>query len=333
MRAARFLGDGEIRVEQRAIPVPGPSQVLVRVDSCALCGTDRGAYSRGSTVTPGHEIAGTVIRRGENVLLPQIGARGVVYLVNYCGTCYCCRSAWTNMCLDKKAMYGFNADGGYADYVVVEAKCFLPIDDAIPLDAATALLDLYGSSRHAFARSGLPSPETVAIVGCGPIGIGAVTVARALGANEVAAIDVSPYRLELVRSLGATPIDARNGDPVARALAGAPDGYQIVIEAAGMNATQQQAIEIAAPNGRVVFVGHNQEPLEVRTLQDLIQVEKVLLGSEYFPVGEFARNHQLLGNGALDPTPVLTHRFTLDDIGEAFNAFMSGESGKVLVRP
>jgi threonine 3-dehydrogenase len=304
----------------------------VRVHSCALCGTDRGAFINGSNVIPGHEISGTVVECGSRVDASLKGERGVVYLVDYCGACAACRARSTNMCLRKRGMYGFTADGGYADCVAVRAQCWLPVSSDIALDEATMLLDLLGTSGHAFRRAG-SRPGRVAVLGCGPIGLGAIVVGRALGAGSIHAIDISSYRLDLARRLGAEAVDAANGDPLTACLAIQPDGYDVVVEAAGATATQQQAIKLVAAGGRVVFVAHNRDVLPVDTLGELIQFEKTLLGSEYFPIDEFADNHTLLRSGRIQIDCVITHRFPLDDIAAAFDRFMSGDSGKVLVQP
>ncbi|MDQ3661336.1 MAG: zinc-binding dehydrogenase [Actinomycetota bacterium] len=165
------------------------------------------------------------------------------------------------------------------------------------------------------------------------MGVGAIATARAGGARRVVALDVAPYRLRLAESLGAVAVDAGTADAEQRVLENAPDGFDIVVEAAGLSATQRQAISLAAPDGMVVFVAHNRDPVEIRVSTELIQKEKTVLGSEYFPKSEFADNHALLLSGTLDPSTVITHRFALDDISEAFDTFMSGNSGKVLVQP
>lgn len=332
MAAARFLGEGRIELEDRPVPRPSEGEILVKVDSCALCGTDRGLYLNGSDVTPGHESSGTVVDVGSSAHESLLGGHGVIYLVNYCGECSCCLSGNTNMCLNKRAMYGFTAAGGYAQYVAIDARCWLPVDPQIPLDGATALLDLLGTSGHAFRRTGR-HPQAVAVIGCGPIGMGAISVARTLGAGTVYAIDISSYRLELANQLGATAIDGRAGDPVATCLAREPNGFDTVVEAAGYTATQHQAIALAAAGGTVVFLAHNHEPLPVATLQDLIQFERALLGSEYFPIGEFEDNLSLLDSGLIPTDTLITHKFSLEKISDAFELFMSGRSGKILVRP
>lgn len=333
MRAARFWGDGRISLEQRPVPRPAPDEVVVAVHSCALCGTDRGAYLRGTEVTPGHEVSGTIEAAGERVTDLAPGMRGVIYLVDFCERCYACRSGATNVCLQKRHTYGFTAPGGYAEYVVVRSRCFLPIDDAVSLDVATATLDLLGTTHHAFERAAHPSPATVGVIGCGPIGLGAIAVARARGIDEIYAVDVSGYRLRLAETLGARAVHGAAEDPLAYILAQQSDGCDIVIEAAGLSTTQRQAIAITAPGGRAVMVAHNRHSTEVKTLDDLIVRERSLVGSEYFPIGEFRDVQSLITSNTVDPTPLLTHRFSLEEIDDAFKCFFSGESGKVLVQP
>jgi D-arabinose 1-dehydrogenase-like Zn-dependent alcohol dehydrogenase len=114
MRTAHFVGDGRIRLEQRPVPVPGPGQLLVRVGANALCGSERGQFLRGASVTPGHEAAGVVVAGGSGTRT-AVGTSGVVFLMDFCGECRSCRLGYTNQCLGKRGDLGFNRDGGYAE--------------------------------------------------------------------------------------------------------------------------------------------------------------------------------------------------------------------------
>jgi threonine 3-dehydrogenase len=334
MRAARFHGGSRISVVKVAVPTPGPRDVLLRVHANALCGSDRHAYDEGTDVIPGHEIAGSVVSAGDEVHDIEAGDRGVVYLVDYCGNCLACRAGSPNTCLSRRAMIGFTQDGGLAEMVRVPARCFLPVPAEIGLDAATALLDLFGTTLHAFRRAGREVADAdVAVAGCGPIGMGAIAVARALGARSVHAFDVVPYRLRLAVTLGATVVDGRSADPVAVIRELVPDGCAIVIEAAGRPETQRIALELAGPDGRVVIVAHSRAPLALQTSADLISLERAVIGSEYFPLGSFHESLELVQAGRLDPCPLLTHRYSLDDVQVGYDAFFGGDTGKVLVLP
>ena len=186
--------------------------MLIRVEACALCGSDRHALESGAPVTPGHETAGEVVETGPGVDAPRPGTRGIVYLVDFCGACAACRRGWTNVCLDRRRMYGFDASGGFADYQVVRAGCFVPVDPRVRPGQATALLDLLGTAGHALRRAGPPPPRRVLVLGCGPIGLGALAMSAALGIAERYGVDLAGHRLELVERLGAVPVDAAKGE-------------------------------------------------------------------------------------------------------------------------
>jgi propanol-preferring alcohol dehydrogenase len=332
MRAAAFAGGGRVEIREVPAPEPDRGEVLIEVRACALCGTDRSGFEGGSRVIPGHEIAGVVVRGGSEVDLPE-GAAGVVYLVEFCGVCPACRAGSTNMCLERSGMYGLSVAGGFAEYVAVRADCFLPVEPSLPLDQATSLLDLFGTTRHALLRSGPKAPESLAVLGCGPIGLGAIAVGFAIGVERIYAADVSPFRLKLAAELGGVTIDAASSDTVAAISALEPDGCEVVVEAAGLALTQRQAMAAARPGGRVMIVAHSRDVLELRTSTDLIQREISVIGSEYFPIGEFEGTQTLVTSGGLDPGPILTHVFALDDLQVACDAFFAGETGKVVVHP
>ena len=135
MQRAVFHGQGGITVDEAPRPEPGPGELLIAVGVCALCGSDRGAWERGSRVTPGHEIAGTVVARGPGAET-AVGARGAVFLVAYCGEGVTCRAGGREACLAKQGMIGFDRDGGFAEYAAVPERCFLAVDDQLGLDAA-----------------------------------------------------------------------------------------------------------------------------------------------------------------------------------------------------
>jgi threonine 3-dehydrogenase len=333
MRAARFVGQACVRVDEVPVPIPDADEIVVRVDSCALCGSDRNGWLSGSGVTPGHETSGTVVATGEDVVEPVTGTSGVVFLVDACGACLSCRSGSPNRCLRKRAMYGFTAPGGLAELVAVRASCFLPVAPEIPLGAATALLDLFGTTSHAFRLAQMPHMKSVLVIGCGPIGLGAITVAKAEGARLVIGSDVSRDRLALARTAGAFAVDASAPESATVIRDAVPDGFDIVIEAAGHPSTQREALDLVGPGGVVAYIAHGASLLEVHPSRDLIAQEITVVGAEYFRPDEFPENHERVRTGAWDPSPLITHEFPLERTDDACEAFFSGASGKVLVRP
>lgn len=333
MKRAVFRGAGRITVEEGATPTPGREELLLRVHGCALCGSDRGPWEQGSAVTPGHEMAGTVVEAGAGASVP-VGSAGAVFLVAFCDRCAVCRAGSRGACLDKKAMLGFDRDGGFAEYVTVPERCFLPLDSRLDLDDAAMLLDATGTAMHALRRLGCVAepPESALVMGAGPVGLGCILALFAVGVDEVVAVDVAPFRLDFAQRLGARPVTG--GDAAADSIrALLPDGPQVAIEASGNPLAQRQTLDLLAAGGRMATVGHSRAPLELWTSRDLIQQEKTLLGSEYFDTGEWASNQRLILDGKLAPSRLITHRLPLDEIEEAYRLFWSGETGKVLIYP
>lgn len=225
MAVPAFRGEKLIEWVEKPVPRPAPGQLLIRASANALCGTDRLQLRVGSPVTPGHEATGTVVSVGDGATVP-VGARGVLYLMGFCSACRSCAGGFTNQCLDKTADIGFERDGGYGPYVIVEERRFLRISDDVDLTLATLLLDVMGTSGHAIARARLvrQDVERVFIAGAGPIGLGLVAMCRLLLGHQVQVIcsDVSSYRLALAEQLGAIPVNVSDA-PLADRLAAIHD--------------------------------------------------------------------------------------------------------------
>lgn len=326
--APRFDGDGRITFAEKTYTEPGSGQLLLRVAANAICGTDRGQYFGGTAVTPGHEAAGTVIATGPETGTP-VGTRGAVLLMDYCGQCRSCRVGATNQCLAKRADMGFNRDGGFGPYELVHETNFFPVTDDVELGNATMLLDVMGTSSHALGRAELMRPdiESVHVAGAGPIGLGLLVMAKLrYGADlPVHISDVSRWRLEFAESFGGTPVLA--GDTAALAAAGRPD---VAFDASGKESARRAALDVLGKRGVLVCVGHG-ESVTLDVSRDLLEPEHAVLGSEYFRYDELPANLDLLRAHPDTVGRVITHRFPVDRLGEAFELFLAGETGKVLV--
>jgi threonine 3-dehydrogenase len=326
--APRFAGGGEITSEQRVMRDPGPGELLIRVRANAICGTDREQYMAGSDVTPGHEAAGVVASAGPQTRVPE-GTTGVVYLMDYCGTCASCRLGYTNQCLAKRADMGFTQDGGYGPYEIVHESNFFAVGTDLDPAEATLLLDVMGTSGHAVGRALLVRPEieSVYIAGAGPIGIGLLTMCKVMFGAEftVRVSDISATRLEFARSLGAETVDATSAEAL-RQMAPA----DVAFDSTGKQVARQAAIATLGKRGVLVCVGHG-ETITLDVSPDLIASERAVMGSEYFRYQELPNNLDLLRDNRDYLTRIITHSFDVDRIGEAFAAFFGGETGKVVV--
>ncbi|MCC3375034.1 zinc-binding dehydrogenase [Cohnella sp. REN36] len=335
MTVPLFVGQGKIEYGEKPVPEPGKGQLLLRVKANALCGSDRSQFYDGSRTTPGHEAAGIVAAAGEGTAT-KAGTPGVVFLMDFCGECRSCRLGFTNQCLQKRADYGFTHDGGYGPYMVVNENVFFPVHPSLPLVEATMLLDMMGTGGHAITRAQLVHPDirSVLVAGAGPIGLGVLAMAKLLLGKDlpVFIMDFVPYRLELARKMGAIPIPLADR-PVSEVLQESGHrGVDVAIDTSGKTAGRHAALQALHQRGALVCVGHGQE-LNLQVSGDLIAPERAVLGSEYFQYRELADNHRLLLDNLPYLEQIITHRFGIDRIQEAYELFFHGETGKVIIEP
>ena len=333
-RVPHFLGTGKIGWHERSAPEPGPNELQVRVRANALCGTDREQLANGSAITPGHEAAGEVIAAGRGTST-EVGTRGVVFLMDFCGACRSCAAGATNQCLSKRADMGFTSDGGYGRMELVHETNFFATPASLDHAVATLLLDVMGTTSHAIRRAGAVRAdiESIVIAGAGPIGLGTVAMARLLIGSDLTIIiaDTVPYRLALAERLGARPVDLRHETLTgALASAGFAHGADVAIDTSGRESARRDLLHALGRRGVLVCVGHG-EGLSVSVSDDLIAPERTVMGSEYFCFDALPDNLALLEANRPYLEQIITHRFGIDELEAAYALFLGGETGKVVV--
>lgn len=323
MLAARFIGNSQIKMGQEDAPQPSSGEVLMQVSFCGLCGSDKRPYREGFPLIPGHEVSGVVVD-GNGTGIAE-GTRAVAYLNVFCGACRYCLRGETNRCRNSKGLLGWSApwNGGYAEYLSVPAIDVLPIDDRVELDEAVLLLDTIGTAWHGLRLASVQDASRALVIGCGPLGLGAVAGLRAFGVKEIFGSDLAESRREAVASFG--------GQPVAPDQVESLDDLDLVIEAAGTPATMMAAIRAVAPGGRVVMLGEIWKPWSFEPSAQTMLKDYSLIRSWYFPLTEFAQNQQMLIDKKVDSSELISHAFPLAELPEAFDLFMGGDTRKVLV--
>ena len=324
-----FTGNGQISLQQREWPDPGPGQLLIRVRANAICGTDRHQFLEGSTVVAGHEAAGEVAEAGPGTST-AIGTRGVIFFKEYCGECRSCSAGHTSLCTDKKASTGMTTNGGYGPWELIAESQFFPIPDDVPFTIATMLLDAMGTTGHAWTRALHERAEitSVYIAGAGPIGLGLLIMAKMRLSAEIPIYisDFSTWRRDLAARLGGIPVDAGDEAEI-RALA----PIDVSFDSTGKKVARQLAIDVLGGHGVFMVVG-GQEGFSFDDVGvELLPRELSILGSEYFDYREFAENLAYLRDNRDLVEQLVTHTFPISEIETAFATFLSGESGKVVV--
>jgi len=330
MKAARLHGPRDLRVESVRDPRPEPGQVIVRMTAAGLCGTDYEIYSGARPVEypriMGHELVGRVEAAAPDVTRVEPGDPVVVEPNYSCGRCPLCREGNRNLCLSRTTI-GINADGGFAELVRVPAQCCWR---ASPAAAADALLlaEPLAVVVRAVGRAEPKSGEAAAIVGAGTLGLLALQVLKTRGAR-VMVTSRSRRRFALASELGADATHAT----VEGALADAArrfsgrEGVDLVVETAGTAEAVTHALELVRPGGRVVLTGLPHEPTSV-SFFSVVRREVTLIGSMIYQ-DEFPEALRLVDGGAVRTAPLITHRFGLDRIDDAFAAHADPSSIKV----
>jgi len=329
-----------------AVPEPGEGEVLVRVHAASICGTDLHIYDWNEwaaarivrlPMTFGHEVAGFVEAVGPEVHHVQPGAFVAAETHIACGQCSTCRTGRAHICENLRIL-GVDTDGAFAERVVIPAQNAWVVGEGIDPDVAS-IMEPFGNAVHAtFGTEGGEDLATnpVAVIGCGPIGLFAVGIARAAGAWKVIAIEPNGYRRDLAAKMGADIlVDPRAGDPVEAVLrATGGVGAQVVLEMSGNARAVDQGTRMLARGGRMSLLGLPDGPVTLDLSDQVIFKEARLegiTGREMFRTWQ--QTTTLLSTGRVDVTPVITHRFPLEGYEEAFRVTASGRSAKVILLP
>jgi 2-desacetyl-2-hydroxyethyl bacteriochlorophyllide A dehydrogenase len=331
VKAAVLHGPRDLRLESAPVPEPAAGEVLVRVGAAGLCGTDYRIWSGERPVryplVPGHEFVGRVEATGAGANV-RVGDRVVVEPNYSCGACPLCREGNRNLCLARVAV-GIDVDGCFAEVVRVPARCCWPAPAGVAAEDLL-LTEPLAVVVRAVARGGVASGECAAVVGAGSLGLLALQVLRGRGAR-VLVVSRSARRFALARELGAAATHAlADGAPetAGRAFSGR-EGVDVVIETAGTAEAVADALALVRPGGRVVLTGLPHEPTPVAFFS-VVRREVTLTGSMIYQ-DEFPEATRLVAAGTVRTRPLITHRFGLDAIGEAFAAHQRPESIKVAV--
>jgi len=288
-------------------------------------------------MTFGHEVAGHVEATGPEVHHLSTGAFVSAEGHVFCGFCPPCRSGRAHIC-ERLRILGVDFDGAFADYVVIPERNAWEVDARISPDVAS-IHDPFGNAVHtAFVAGGAAEIATAAVVvlGCGPIGLFAIGIARAAGARIVIGVEPNDFRKDLAKKMGADLlVDPSQEDPVAAVMTATEGhGAEVVLEMSGVPRAIDQGTRMLAPGGRMSLLGLPAEPVTLDLTDQVIFKEARLFGvtgRELFRTWQ--QTTTLLATGMVDVSPVITHRFPLDRFEEAFEVVASGRSGKVILVP
>lgn len=331
MRALVYLGPGRMELQEAPDPEPGPGEVVIASRATAICGSDLHGFREASPrrIPPlimGHETVGEIAATGEGVEPSLVGRRVVLKPIVACGACDECRAGDINRCATGR-LVGRDLPGGFAERFTVPADAAVPIPPDMPDDVAT-LTEPLANAVHVASRGVRPG-DRVFVIGAGPIGVLMARAASLFGAADVHVTDPVAERLRLAEAQGAVALNA-GGDPgdAVRAATGGR-GPDLVIDAAGFEATWALGLRAVRTGGRIYQVGLGAASGSLDYFS-VLGKEATITGSYAWTDDDFARALDLLAAGEVDPTGWIT-RMPLEGGQSAFEELTGGQPGRFKV--
>lgn len=351
MRGVVFRGNRKLEILDFEDPTPGPGDAIIEMKASGLCGSDLHFYrndpaevlkslgfkdfaSRGmaddAAIIGGHEPCGVIAALGSAVdpRAFKVGNRVTVFHYEGCNHCQPCRSGWTQMCSHGADIHGLVKHGGHARYMKVPVTSLVHLPEEVSFAAGAAVSCGTGTAWGALLRLGLSARDTLAVFGLGPVGLSAVQLGSAMGA-EVIGVDISPDRVERARAFGAShAIDGSKVDPIAEILQLTGGlGATCAMDCAGGDLPKQQAVRCTRPWGRIalVAVGGN---LNVDGMKDVIGKQRTILGSYTFSEPSMKDCVTFIADRGIEVDKLFTDRWQLEQAAEAYRVFDGQAGGK-----
>ncbi|MGZ8692193.1 MAG: L-threonine 3-dehydrogenase [Gaiellaceae bacterium] len=330
-------------LEDVSVPEIDANDVLVEVEAASICGTDLhiwrwdewAAHRIVPPLTIGHEFAGTVVDVGRLVRNVAVGDYVSAESHITCGMCFYCRTGQAHMC-ERTQIMGVDRDGAFAQYVTVPESVIWQNDRTkLPPELAT-LQEPFGNAVFATSEQDLAG-RSVAVLGCGPVGLFTIAIARASGAAVVMAADLKPYRLGLARQMGATDtVDVGQTPDTAEWFRAHHEGrgFDVVFEMSGSPQAIADAFRIARNGARVILFGIPAAPVQIDVAEMLIFKNLDVLalsGRRIFAT--WYKTRWLLESGVVDLRPLITHEYPLEAFSTAFSELDAGEACKIVLHP
>ena len=345
MKAVIYYAPQDIRVETIAVPTCNDDEIRVKVDACAVCGTDLKSYNVGNPrikapLVSGHEFTGIVETVGNSVEGFSLGDRIVMATSVSCGECYYCKQDWPNLCANVAPM-GFSYPGGMAEYVTIPARALknghvIKVPAHVKAEHA-ALAEPVSCTVNAAENCNIRQDDTVVVIGAGPMGILNACVAKGVGAGRIILAEVNDARLKQAEPFGFDRLVNPVNEDLTQIVLDETDGVgaDVVIVAAPAAQPQEQALDMVRKRGTVCLfaslpVGKNMLSLDSRKIH---YGEIRVVGTSDSTPKQVEKSVELLATGKIPADNIATHLLGLDDIAKAFELMISGESLRVVLRP
>lgn len=331
MKAVVFPQPNTISVESVPDPTCKPDEVIVKVASSGICGTDihiyRNEYLSDFPLIPGHEFSGEVVEIGSDVQDFQLGDRVAIDPNLYCGYCNYCRNNQFNHCANWEGV-GITRGGGFAEFVNAPARAAYKLPDNFT-NTQAAFIEPLACVVWALQRMRVNPADKILLIGSGPMGLLLVQALRHGNASQIVVVDKQPSRLSLAQQMGATQTVVADQNQVENLKTLAPDGFDIVIDATGVPRVIEAAFQYLRPRGQFLQFGVTANDAKISiSPYEIFKNDWTIIGS-FALCYTFLPAIAWLENNVIDVEPLVSHKLSLSDFGKGFNQFMAGETLKV----
>jgi threonine dehydrogenase-like Zn-dependent dehydrogenase len=342
MKGVILPGNSTVEIKQFPVPEPGHGQVLVKMKASSICGSDIRAIYREHLgvgdeayrgVIAGHEPSGQIVEVGPGCKQFQVGDRVVLYHISGCGICEDCKAGYMISCHSKlRAAYGWQRDGGHAEYLLAEEDTCVRLPDKLTYVDGALVACGFGTAWEAITRIGVNGRDRLLITGLGPVGLAVGMLGKALGARQVIGVDVSRDRIDLALRLGVVDtafVSDANALAQVKELTGGK-GCEASVDCSGAAPARKLALQGTRQWGRCAFVGEGGD-ISFDVSPFLIHPQITLYGSWVTSLGHMEDLVERLARWEMHPEETVTHRFSLDQAAEAYKVADAGQSGKVVI--
>lgn len=343
MKGAILPGNSTAVLKEFDIPVPGHGEVLIRMKSSTICGSDirciyhehlgKGPEGYQPGMIAGHEPAGQIVETGPGCRRFQEGDRVIVYHISGCGLCNDCRRGYYISCTSPyRRAYGWQRDGGMAEYLLAEEKDLIALPDELSYSDGAQVACGFGTVYEGLEKIGICGNDAVLVTGLGPVGLASAMLARAMGAQQIIGIEVIPERIEIAEKLGLFDTILKAGPDNVQKVRGLTGGHGVEksVDCSANENARLTCIQATRKWGKIVFLGEGGT-CRFQPSPDIIHDQKTIYGSWVTCLWRMEELVERLVRWKLHPERLITHRFPLEQAAEAYALMASGKCGKVAV--
>ena len=340
MQGAILPGNSTVELKEFEIPKPAHGEVLIQTKATTICGSDirciyrehvgKGPEGYIPGTIAGHEPCGVIVEEGPGLRWFKKGDRVIVYHISGCGVCNDCRRGYYISCTSPhRRAYGWQRNGGMAPYILAEEKDLIYLPEPLTYEDGAQVACGFGTVYEAIEKIGVSGNDAVLVTGLGPVGLAALMLAKAMGANQLIGVEMNDYRIALAQKLGLVDQVFKPGPDALEQILAATGGRGVerAIDASASDPGRQLAIRATRPWGKIAFVGEGGT-CTFNPSPDIIHGQKTIYGSWVTSLWKMVER---LVRWNIHPDALITHRFPLAEADAAYRLMAGGACGKVAV--